>query len=168
MADFEAPSGPPPPKVPEGWIARWNEQYKEWFYVNTYTKKSQWDKPTEPARPPQDDVPAGPPPSYNQGSTPAPTDAKHNPYTTSRSNTETEDERLARQLQAEEDARARGQSSGGGAASSYLAAANSTPGQSTSPYPNQLPPRPTSSSSGDNRARCWCGSGRRYAVDGCY
>jgi len=30
MADFEAPQGPPPPKVPEGWVARWNDQYKEW------------------------------------------------------------------------------------------------------------------------------------------
>lgn len=30
MTDFEAPLGPPPPKVPEGWVARWNEQYKEW------------------------------------------------------------------------------------------------------------------------------------------
>lgn len=31
MADFAAPAGPPPPKVPEGWVARWNEQYKEWY-----------------------------------------------------------------------------------------------------------------------------------------
>lgn len=30
MADFSAPPGPPPPKVPEGWVARWNDQYKEW------------------------------------------------------------------------------------------------------------------------------------------
>jgi hypothetical protein len=30
MADFDAPPGPPPPKVPEGWVARYNEQYKEW------------------------------------------------------------------------------------------------------------------------------------------
>ena len=30
MADFLPPSGPPPPKVPEGWKAVWNEQYKEW------------------------------------------------------------------------------------------------------------------------------------------
>lgn len=148
MADFEAPSGPPPPKVPEGWIARWNDQYKEWFYVNTYTKKSQWEKPTEPAKPPQDDLPPGPPPSYNKGDAAAPTDTKHNPYNSS-SHTETDDERLAHQLQAEEDARARGQSSAsGGAAASYLSPSNSTPGQSSSPYPNQLPPRPVSSSSG--------------------
>ncbi|KFY87913.1 hypothetical protein V500_06690, partial [Pseudogymnoascus sp. VKM F-4518 (FW-2643)] len=52
MADFEAPPGPPPPKVPEGWKAQWNDQYKEWFYVNIYTKKSQWDKPTAPVYPP--------------------------------------------------------------------------------------------------------------------
>lgn len=31
MADFAPPSGPPPPKVPEGWKALWNEQYKEWY-----------------------------------------------------------------------------------------------------------------------------------------
>jgi hypothetical protein len=30
MADFNAPPGPPPPQVPEGWVARWNDQYKEW------------------------------------------------------------------------------------------------------------------------------------------
>lgn len=31
MADFMSPSGPPPPKVPEGWKAQWNDQYKEWY-----------------------------------------------------------------------------------------------------------------------------------------
>lgn len=30
MADFAAPSGPPPPEVPPGWTARWNDQYKAW------------------------------------------------------------------------------------------------------------------------------------------
>ncbi|KAK0706863.1 hypothetical protein B0T26DRAFT_743990 [Lasiosphaeria miniovina] len=148
MADFEAPSGPPPPRVPEGWVARWNDQYKEWFYVNTYTKKSQWDKPTEAARPPIDDAPGGPPPSYAPGNTAAPTDTKVNPYddhsrgasTNPFKSDESEDEKLARQLQAEEDARARGHSSGGpgGAAASY---ANTPPPASVSPYPSQLPPR---------------------------
>jgi len=33
MSEFAPPSTPPPPKVPEGWKAQWNEQYKEWFYV---------------------------------------------------------------------------------------------------------------------------------------
>jgi hypothetical protein len=28
--DFASPDGPPPPKVPAGWKAQWNEQYKEW------------------------------------------------------------------------------------------------------------------------------------------
>ncbi|KAK0732614.1 hypothetical protein B0T21DRAFT_369306 [Apiosordaria backusii] len=143
MADFEAPTGPPPPKVPEGWVARWNDQYKEWFYVNTYTKKSQWEKPTEPAIPPRDDLPApaGPPPSYTPGdSKPSVSDAKVNPYDTNPSQhaggasssshnpQESEDERLARQLQAEEDARAR--SHGG-----------TTP-QPNQQFPGQLPPRP--------------------------
>lgn len=141
MADFDAPTGPPPPKVPEGWVARWNDQYKEWFYVNTYTKKSQWEKPTEPAIPPRDDAPAGPPPSYTAGDNKpvVVSDAKVNPYDNTNQSTtggasgsgthqtESEDERLARQLQAEEDARAR--SHGG----------TTTPQQS---FPGQLPPRP--------------------------
>lgn len=94
-------------------------------------------------------MPPGPPPSYSRGHTPLPTDTKHNPYT-SPDNRDSEDERLARQLQAEEDARARGEpSGGGGAAASYMAGPSSNQGQAPSPYPEQLPPRPTSSSSGE-------------------
>ncbi|KAK8043852.1 hypothetical protein PG994_012690 [Apiospora phragmitis] len=52
MTDYAPPAGPPPPTVPEGWASRWNEQYQAWFYVNLYTKKSQWDKPTSPAEDP--------------------------------------------------------------------------------------------------------------------
>ncbi|KAI1844152.1 hypothetical protein JX265_002926 [Neoarthrinium moseri] len=145
MADFEAPSGPPPPKVPEGWVARWNDQYKEWFYVNTYTKKSQWDKPTAPAVNPNDDAPPGPPPGYSAGSGPAPSDAKTNPFvndaTRPGSHQESADERYARQLQEEENARAGGSSSGG-AAASYLNSGSPAPPQSHSPYPDQLPARP--------------------------
>lgn len=122
------------------------------FYVNSYTKKSQWDKPTEPARPPppDDGAPAGPPPSYTPGNQPAPSDAKVNPYDDPKFNSsnnnassssshhnpqqEDEDARLARQLQAEEDARARGSAS----ASPYP-----PPGSGQqSPFPGQLPPRP--------------------------
>lgn len=154
MDDFDAPATPPPPKVPEGWVARWNEQYKEWFYVNTFTKKSQWEKPTAPARPPEDESPVGPPPSYTPGDKPAPTDTKKNPYddhnkdtTGARSSAhDDEDAKLARQLQAEEDAKARTHSPAGGAAASY---ANTpyTPDVNSpgNPYPNQLPPRPDSS-----------------------
>ncbi|KAI0143248.1 hypothetical protein BJ166DRAFT_539952 [Pestalotiopsis sp. NC0098] len=115
------------------------------FYVNTFTKKSQWEKPTAPAVNPNDDSPAGPPPGYTPGGGPAPSDAKTNPFhNDSRgpggpSHIESEDEALARKLQEEENARAGG--SGGGAASSYMNAAP-TPPQSHSPYPDQLPPRP--------------------------
>ncbi|KAI2632000.1 hypothetical protein GGR54DRAFT_12527 [Hypoxylon sp. NC1633] len=151
MADFVAPpTGPPPPKVPEGWVARWNEQYREWFYVNTFTKKSQWDKPTEPAVDPDahdDGSPAGPPPGYTPGSGPAPTDSKStNPFVNeatrpggagSRVVDEDADARLARQLQEEENARAH--TPGGGAAASY--ANTPAPPQGYSPYPDQLPPR---------------------------
>lgn len=30
VPDFAPPPGPPPPKVPEGWIAQWNANYNEW------------------------------------------------------------------------------------------------------------------------------------------
>lgn len=148
MADFDAPSGPPPPKVPEGWVARWNDQYKEWFYVNTFTKKSQWDKPTEPAKNPADDGPDGPPPGYTPGAPPAPSDAKTNPFSpqntgTSAGPAETEDARLARQMQAEEDARSRGTP---GAAASYAAGSPAPGGQGQ--FPEQLPPRPGDNQSG--------------------
>ncbi|KAH8888192.1 hypothetical protein GQ53DRAFT_749116 [Thozetella sp. PMI_491] len=145
MADFVPPTGPPPPKVPEGWVARWNDQYKEWFYVNTFTKKSQWDKPTEPARPPEDDgAPSGPPPSYTPGDKPAPTDTKTNPFANDSSNSlpgtsskqEIDDAEIARKLQAEEDAKNRS-----GSAASYAAGAASPHSNAGSPFPNQLPAR---------------------------
>lgn len=117
MADFAPPPGPPPPKVPEGWKAVWNPQYNEWFYVNVYTKQSQWDKPTEPVYPPGEAPPAGAPPGYAPpasgavGGYPSATNEKggfgsNNPY----ANT-SEDEALARRLQEEEQARANGHSS---------------------------------------------------------
>merc|ERR1712000_335012 len=108
MSDFVPPSGPPPPKVPEGWKAQWNEQYSEWFYVNIYTKKSQWDKPTEPVYPPPSDgAPPGAPPGYSGGGQPQPTDTKHNPYESSMNPNTESDAALAARLQAEEDQRAR-------------------------------------------------------------
>ncbi|KAK6863568.1 hypothetical protein PG995_000096 [Apiospora arundinis] len=70
MSDFAPPAGPPPPTVPEGWAARYNAQYSAWFYVNLYSKKSQWDKPTAPAEDPNAPVPSGPPPGHQE---PAPT-----------------------------------------------------------------------------------------------
>lgn len=126
MSDFNAPSGPPPPRdLPAGWKAIWNAQYSEWFYVNTYTKQSQWDKPTAPAIDPNaPQAPSGPPPSksanqavtsdappsYNAGSN-APANAgadikrplsSNNPYG---SNTRESDEEMARRLQEQENTR---------------------------------------------------------------
>ncbi|KAK6596694.1 WW domain-containing protein [Botrytis cinerea] len=134
MNDFAPPTGPPPPKVPEGYKAVWNAEYKEWFYVNIYTKKSTWDKPTEPVYPSGDSAPPGPPPGYSGGSSPYPSDNKSNPYDPS-PNTESDAE-LARRLQAEEDARV-GSSSGtrGNAQQDY----QNTPMPSYSQQ--ELPPR---------------------------
>lgn len=142
MSDFAPPSGPPPPKAPEvpsGWTARWNDQYKEWFYVNLYTKKSQWDKPTHPVYPEGEAPPSDPPPGYDGHgrNSPYPSDHKTNPYSnsgnnagsSSRSHQEDEDARMAARLQAEENARAHGGGYSGGAVDSYRQ------GQSTSPYP---------------------------------
>ncbi|KAI4221761.1 MAG: hypothetical protein L6R36_006655, partial [Xanthoria steineri] len=82
MADFAPPSGPPPPRVPEGWKAQWNEQYHEWFYVNLHTKVSQWDLPTQPAYPSSDAPPPGAPPGYSGSGVAYPEKDLHsnNPY----------------------------------------------------------------------------------------
>ncbi|KIW18104.1 hypothetical protein PV08_02391 [Exophiala spinifera] len=149
MADFAPPPGPPPPKVPEGWKAVFNDQYQTWFYVNTYTKKSTWDKPTEPARPPVDDdaPPGAPPPSYSAGpGSHNVSDVKrrsfesNNPY---KQGHET-DEEYARRLQAEENTR--------GQSDSYYNQGGSGGGHSPNPpglqggYPGG--PSPTSPGAG--------------------
>lgn len=154
MVDFAPPSTPPPPKVPDGWKAVWNEKYKEWFYVNIYTKKSQWDKPTEPIYPPEgeDEEPDGPPP-YDPKKARAVGPEKsslgsNNPFGHSGAggsgdpNTAS-DEELARKLQAEEDARRPGGSRG--EADTYFSDGPSGPAASQGGYANpsnDLPPRP--------------------------
>lgn len=85
------------------------------FFVNIYTKQSQWEKPVEPVYPPpaHDEAPPGPPPGYFRGSGPTPNDYKSNPYASdgrgsgmgSSSTSIDDDARLAARLQAEEDAR---------------------------------------------------------------
>jgi len=121
MDSFAPPSGPPPPRVPDGWKAVWNSEYKEYFYVNIYTKQSTWEKPTEPAHRGDGDAPPPvPPPSYAAGShapANAGTDVKHslesnNPYS---NNVRESDEEMARRMQHEEEARVRDR----GAADSY-------------------------------------------------
>ncbi|KAI6808136.1 hypothetical protein KC332_g13154 [Hortaea werneckii] len=149
MADFAPPAGPPPPKVPEGWKAVWNDQYQEWFYVNLATKQSQWEKPSEHAPPP------GAPPGYDHGSSQPVGPEKggyqdnnpyHQPYGQGAgSSAMTDDERYARQLQEQENARMGGGSSRG-ANDGYYSGGAPAPqygGQpSPSPYGSgYLPPR---------------------------
>lgn len=134
MSSYAPPAGPPPPRVPDGWKAVWNDQYQEWFYVNLSTKASQWDMPTEPAyAAPGDAPPSGAPPMYDH------TQAQHtgpeksnNPYMpgpAANTRQTSEDERIARQMQEEEDARAT--SRGNYGSSNYGASSNQ----------GQLPPR---------------------------
>ncbi|KAH7392825.1 hypothetical protein BKA66DRAFT_313214 [Pyrenochaeta sp. MPI-SDFR-AT-0127] len=136
--------------------AVWNDQYSEWFFVNIYTKKSQWDKPTEPIYPPGEEAPHGPPPTYHPpagavagnltGASEKSNFSSNNPYATSGpgSSNISEDEKLARKLQEEEEVRA-GRLSGdnrGAANDFYNQPGQSQPGQyygqqSASPYPQQ-------------------------------
>jgi len=161
MADYAPPPGPPPPRVPEGWKAQWNDQYKQWFFVNLHTKQSQWDVPTEPAYPSSGGAPPGAPPGYdhNQSQHTGPEKGgygSNNPYGSSihsggSANNVNDDEALARKLQAEEEARSRqsGQTaSRTGASDNYYS--SGTPQYQSQPqsqyqsqpqYSNELPPR---------------------------
>lgn len=171
MADYAPPAGPPPPhapEVPKGWKAVWNDQYKEWFYVNLNTKQSQWEKPTEPVYPPPEgaSAPDGPPAYDNASSRPvgpekggvsshttgeqlfaggagaagAGVGASHQPDTSA-------DEEFARKLQEEENARSGNSNRPGtgdrGAADSYYNQGGQGQGQyggGPAPYdPNQVP-----------------------------
>lgn len=149
MADFIPPSGPPPPKVPEGWKAVWNDQYKEWFYVNLHTKQSQWDKPTAPASDPNAQN-SSELPAYSPGPN-APASAgidtksqnlhSNNPYA---SNVAESDEEMARRLQEEENSRRRSGEKSRGASDSYYSGQSS--GYPTSPSYNNSslqPPQDT-------------------------
>lgn len=57
MDEFSPPTGPPPPRLPDGWKAVWSNEYNDRFYVNLHTKQSTWNKPTEPAQRPQEPEP---------------------------------------------------------------------------------------------------------------
>jgi len=108
---------------------------------NIYTKKSTWERPTEPVYPPEggEDGPPGPPPGYSGGSSSHPTDTKSNPYETHNNPNVESDAALAARLQAEEDERARNASGSRNAMQEY----QNTPLPSQSPgYQQQeLPPR---------------------------
>ncbi|KAF6028299.1 hypothetical protein EB796_013403 [Bugula neritina] len=49
-------SGPPP--LPEGWEEKTSRSTGKTYYVNTYTKESMWERPTEPAQPSSEQVPS--------------------------------------------------------------------------------------------------------------
>ncbi|KAL1306468.1 hypothetical protein AAFC00_005166 [Neodothiora populina] len=174
MADYVPPPGPPPPKVPAGWKAQWNDQYKEWFYVNLHTKQSQWEKPTEPVYGADGGAPPGAPPGYDHNSsrTTGPEKGSYlntnNPYgpgagsSHSSSHNVVDDEAYARKLQEEENARVRATADRGAADGYYGAGASSSPaptygqgpqyGQTAASYPQQhqpeLPPRDGTRSKG--------------------
>lgn len=115
-SQFAPPSQPPPPHLPPGWKAIWNDQYHQYFFVNIYTKQSTWEQPTEAAHDPSGSSSEAPP-GYSSGGAPAHAgqDVKssyppssgaglgtNNPYS---SNTAESDEAYARRLQEEENAR---------------------------------------------------------------
>lgn len=37
------------PILPRGWVAEWDNNYREWYYVNLSTGRSQWEKPVSGA-----------------------------------------------------------------------------------------------------------------------
>lgn len=115
------------------------------YSYTVYTKKSQWDKPTEPVYPPGEAPPDHPPPSYIPGAAGGLTGAhstapsekagfgSNNPYANI-----SEDEKLARKLQDEEEARARSHGPGAGASNDYYGQpGQAQPGQYGSGYPQQ-------------------------------
>ena len=130
------------------------EKYKEWFYVNIHTKKSQWDKPTEPVYAPtgDDEEPDGPPPyDPKNARTVGPEKSSlgsNNPFSHSGAGSSgapdtSSDEELARKLQAEENAHGPGGSRG--EADEYFNDGHSGPSSGQGGHAsenNDLPPRP--------------------------
>lgn len=43
--EMSAPNQPPPPSVPDGWLAKYDSNYKTYYYVDLSTGKSQWEAP---------------------------------------------------------------------------------------------------------------------------
>jgi len=144
MSDYAPPTGPPPPRVPEGWKAIWNAQYSQYFYVNLYTKESTWEVPTGSAPNPHAEHSLDAPPSYIPGEnahayagsdikktgSPLPGQTSSNSNNPYQQNIGESDEAMARRLQEEENAR---RAAGGdrGSSDGYYQ------GGSTGNYPNQ-------------------------------
>ncbi|KAI2698723.1 hypothetical protein CBS147332_8515 [Penicillium roqueforti] len=120
---FAPPSGPPPPSVPEGWTAQYDDRYHAWFYVDLATGKSQWDRPEANSLPPSySNAGPGDPAAIASAGDQKKHMGSNNPYNPSTNtgpgntspNTIDEDARLAAKLQAEEDARAGTRGTGAG------------------------------------------------------
>ncbi|KAI2847109.1 hypothetical protein CBS147343_10214 [Aspergillus niger] len=132
---FAPPSGPPPPSVPEGWKAQFDDRYKQWFYVDLRTGQ----------------IAMGASRRTNLHGRLAETTQRATAVirclrSCQPDSTLESDARLAAQLQAEEEARARRRSpvppaqAQSGAASDYYAEnsrVQSPQGPSTSPAPKQ-------------------------------
>ncbi|KAI3403999.2 RCF2 [Candida oxycetoniae] len=70
-----------PPNVPDGWLAKFDEKYSTWFYVDLATKKSQWEAP-KGTKFDTGDVADVPPPAYS----PKENNSKVNSTTSNQSN----------------------------------------------------------------------------------
>jgi hypothetical protein len=107
-----------------------------------YTKKSQWDKPTEPAYPageaPLDHAPPAYAPggasvgAHSTGTNEKSTFGSNNPYANI-----SEDEKLARKLQEEEETRARSHGPGAGPSHDYYSQQGQAPPNQYGGYPQQ-------------------------------
>ncbi|CDO55080.1 hypothetical protein DV495_000877 [Geotrichum candidum] len=62
-------SAPPPhpPSVPPGWVARFDNRYNAYYYVDESTGRSQWEPPAPQGPPAYQGYNQGPPGGYNQG-----------------------------------------------------------------------------------------------------
>ncbi|KAJ6000111.1 hypothetical protein N7481_000520 [Penicillium waksmanii] len=151
------PPGLPPPSVPDGWKAQYDDRYKAWFFVDLATGKSQWDNPQSASAPPGPPPPASselPPYEHSGPGDPSALASasagekksamsSNNPYNPANgpsgphgSSNMDEDARLAAKLQAEEDARA-GTRDVGGPGSSQTLPPYAGGSQSQSPMPEQ-------------------------------
>lgn len=98
MSSFAPPPGPPPPSVPDGWKAQYDDRYKAWyipsqllptlsqkspslvnvltrnrFFIDLATGKSQWDNPQTPPTAPPGPPPGSDLPPYEQSGPADPT-----------------------------------------------------------------------------------------------
>ncbi|ORZ15742.1 hypothetical protein BCR42DRAFT_42182 [Absidia repens] len=66
---------PPPPQVPDGWLALWDETSQRYYFVNQATGVTQWDHPQA-----QQQDSGYPSSNYAQGTTPFPGQGTSSPY----------------------------------------------------------------------------------------